>query len=214
MERLQPFVLSVADLSIFDDLAQLLDAALSLIGETTRAQLTYVELYEEDDASHTPAFSRGTRCGLRDTDAVRVLVSRDIISRAITTGRTVSAPPACFHELSSVKQHELDAVLCVPFGNSYTAGVVYIQGRPAGCEFRVRDVSRVEFLARSFPSLVDGPLARELARRETLARQVARLYERRIHDSLERNAWNTSAVARELLVSRKRIRELVRRWRK
>src|SRR4029079_11467098 len=88
--------------------------------------------------------------------AIPPVVSRGIIGEAIATGTTIVTANAAqdprFLAFESVQDHQLEAVLCVPIGQSMHCGVVYLQGRQGAREFRPYDAAiqrEVELFARS-----------------------------------------------------------------
>ena len=144
------------------ELEPLLDDALALIVEVTGASTGYLELY--DEYAREPRFWKGFRCSDQDLASIRTSISRGIIGQALTEGRTIETPSAIFdqrfHDLGSVRQHEITAVLCAPVGVNPPIGVVYLQGRSRPGMFTTEDRERAELFAQQL-----APLADRLVRR-------------------------------------------------
>src|SRR5258708_1631879 len=125
------FYRRLLDLGGQHELEPLLDQALALIVEVTGASMGYLELYGDDPSQ--PRFWKGHHCSDRDLEAIRRSISRGIVARAIGEGVTIETPSAQlderFQDLGSVRQHEIEAVLCAPVGTEPPIGVVYLEGR-------------------------------------------------------------------------------------
>ena len=162
------FYRRLLDLGGQDEIEPLLDEALGLIVETTGASHGYLELYDDD--GDEPRFWRGTGCSDEDIDAIRASISRGIIARAISEGKTVETPSALrdprFEDLGSVRRHEIQAVLCVPVGPRPPIGVIYLQARtrPGHFQFNAEDRERAELFARQLAPLADRLVARRPGR--------------------------------------------------
>ena len=160
------FYRRLLDLGGKDELEPLLEEALDLIVETTGASTGYLELYDDDGGE--PRFWRGTGCSDEDLDAIRESISRGIIARAISEGRTVETPSALsdprFESLGSVRRHGIQAVLCVPVGTRPPIGVIYLQARLRPGQFTNDDRERAELFARQLAPLADRLVSRRPGR--------------------------------------------------
>src|SRR5688572_10300421 len=160
------FFKRLLDLGSQSELEPLLDEALALIVEVTGATTAYLELYEDNDTTNEPRYWRGYRLSDRDVASIRASISRGIMARAISEGRTIETPSASldawFSDLGSVRQHEIQAVLCVPVvgGNVPPVGVIYLQCRTKPGPFTSIDCEHTELFARQL-----APLADRLVRR-------------------------------------------------
>jgi Nif-specific regulatory protein len=156
------FFRRLLDLGGQNELEPLLDEALALIIEVTGANTAYLELYSDDDA--TARYWRGHRLSDRDVASIRASISGGIIARAISEGRTIETPSATddarFSDLGSVRQHEIQAVLCVPVGTAPPIGVVYLQGRTKPGPFTAIDREHSELFARQLAPLADRLIPR------------------------------------------------------
>src|SRR5262249_30882611 len=128
------------------ELEPLLEQSLALIVEVTGAKTGYLELYSDD--SSKPRFWKAYHCSDSDLERIRASISRGIIGRAITEGVTIETPSAQaderFADLGSVRQHEIQAVLCAPVGIEPPIGVIYLQGRTKPGQFETTDRERAE----------------------------------------------------------------------
>jgi Nif-specific regulatory protein len=151
------FYRRLLDLGGKDEIEPLLDDALALIVEVTGASMAYLELY--DDEANRPRFWKGFRCTDREVASIRASISRGIIARAISEGRTIETPSATldarFSELGSVRQNSIQAVLCAPVGVQPPIGVIYLQGRTRPGSFTATDRERAELFARQLAPLAD-----------------------------------------------------------
>lgn len=155
------------DLGGQEELGPLLDDALALAIEIVGAEIAYLELHHDDDAS--PAFWRGHGLDTAGVDAVRASISHGIIARAIAAGETVETESASdddrFSHFGSVRAHGIQAVLCVPIGKAPPIGVLYVQRREPGA-FSATDRERIELFARQLAPLADRLLGQRPARAE------------------------------------------------
>ena len=158
------FYRRLLDLGSEHEIEPLLDQSLALICDVTGARTGYLELYSED--ASRPRFWKGYHCTDQDLETIRASISRGIIARAITEGTTVETASALddarFADLGSVRQHDIQAVLCAPVGTEPPIGVVYLQGR---AKFQPIDRERAELFARQL-----APLADHLVRRDDFER--------------------------------------------
>ncbi|MDQ3336820.1 MAG: sigma-54-dependent Fis family transcriptional regulator [Myxococcota bacterium] len=156
------FFRRLLDLGGQSELEPLLDEALALIIEVTGANTAYLELYSDDDAD--ARYWRGHRLSDRDVASIRASISGGIIARAISDGRTIETPSATddarFSDLGSVRQHEIQAVMCVPVGTAPPIGVVYLQGRTKPGPFTAIDREHSELFARQLAPLADRLIPR------------------------------------------------------
>jgi len=161
------FLRRLLDLGGQDAIEPLLDEALQLIIEVTGASIAYLELYDDD--SNEPRFSKSHHCSDADVRSIRLSISRGIIARAIAEGRTVETPSAMddarFADLGSVRQHDIQAVLCAPVGARPPIGVIYLQGRTRSGPFTTSDHEHAMLFAQQL-----GPLADRLIRRDDRSR--------------------------------------------
>ncbi|MEZ4399031.1 MAG: sigma-54-dependent Fis family transcriptional regulator [Kofleriaceae bacterium] len=129
------------DGALADVLAQLVDA--------TGAQRGYLELHVAGGGL-APRWSLSHGCTTAEADAIRAVTSRGIVTAALVAGTTLHVPfatlDARFGELASVREQRLEAVLCVPVGDS-GGGVLYLEGRPGAGPFSDADVALAEEVA-------------------------------------------------------------------
>ena len=92
-------------------------------------------------------------------------------------------------------------------GVDCTIGVIRLEAPPA-------DLEAVKLIARQLAPLAERAIDRHIERNLTVREDIDRLYERRIRWALMQRDWNVSAVARELSLSRTRVTEIARRYRK
>lgn len=152
------FYRRLLDLGSQQEIEPLLEQALALIVEVTGATTGYLELHDDGDNGE-PQFWRGHRLTADALVSIRASISRGIIARAISDGRTVETPSASlderFADLGSVRQHDIQAVLCAPVGTDPPIGVVYLQGRSKPGTFTRVDRERAELFARQLAPLAD-----------------------------------------------------------
>ncbi|MEO8698882.1 MAG: sigma-54-dependent Fis family transcriptional regulator [Kofleriaceae bacterium] len=151
------FYRRLLDLGGKQEIEPLLDEALALIVEVTSANTGYLELYA--DNSSKPRFWKGYRLTEQNLATIRASISRGIIGRAIEEGRTIETPSASlderFADLGSVRQNDIQAVLCAPVGTEPPIGVIYLQGRTKPGMFTASDREHLELFARQLAPLAD-----------------------------------------------------------
>jgi Nif-specific regulatory protein len=164
--RDRDFYRALVDLGNHESLDALLPAALDVIVNRVRARETLIEVMGDDGvAVSRHVVSSGCEGGRED--AISTFVSRGIIGEAMATGKTVmtanAAEDARLGQFESVKQHQIEAVLCVPVGRDVPVGVVYLQGKLGADTFQAYDeVLRrdVETFARALSDPVERLLTR------------------------------------------------------
>lgn len=140
--------------------------------------------------------------------SVRARISRPFAHRSRAASSRARSPSAArstparrtdarFHDLNSVRQHAIAAVLCVPIGGDPTIGALYLQGAHGAPGFTKTHRERIEDLC-----VLLGVLVNRLIERSRPSVSLAEERDRRILQSLTRNRWNVTEVARELGVSR------------
>jgi Nif-specific regulatory protein len=168
------FYRRLLDLGGEQEIEPFLDQALALIVEVTEASMGYLELYDDDSAQ--PRYWRGTGLSDRDVASIRTSISRGIIARAITEGKTIETPSATedqrFFDLRSVRQHAIQAVLCAPVGEAPPIGVIYLQGRRNPGTFTTTDRERAELFARQLAPLADRLVHRTASDRFDHTREI------------------------------------------
>ena len=210
------FLDSLIDLASHNDLEMLLADALEKVAKATSAIIAFVELYDELDQHKNPRYWRGVHCSCDDVALIRSHASRGIIGRAIAEGRTINIPCALtdarFDDLSSVKQNEIGAALCVPMGMESTLGVIYLQRSSRHKAFESWSCSAAERLAQQLAPLVERLLTRAGSNGVTLPKEIEALTQRRVTDALHRHDWNVSKTARSLGIDRKLVYRIISRY--
>jgi GAF domain-containing protein len=186
----------------------LLDDAVQLQLELTGALLAFVELFDD---KQQPRFWRGRGRTTDELDVLRASVSRGIVAHALTEGRTVQVTSALsddrFAELESVRQREIEAVLCSPIGEGPARGFVYLHGRSAAGPFTEQDRELVE-LAALHVALVASRLVAERPR--SFNEETREAQRRHLRASLDRCEWNRTRAADELGIARSHLYRLIR----
>lgn len=209
--RLERFYQRLLSLDAVGDMEPILADALRFLAELSRARLIYLEIVGDDDDA--PTIWRGHAANAASVDSFREQISRGIVQRTLTEGRTIETSSAFlderFAELSSVRHNEIGAVLCTPIGSRIPVGVVYVQGSRA---FSAADRRRVDELARRVvrivPRLTQG---KPQAARRPLVDETRELQDSRVREAMERHDENIAEVARELCVGRAFIYRVLRR---
>lgn len=135
------FYRSLAELTEHDHMPALLEAALGVLIARVSAREAMIEVIDDgiDGASHVVAYG----CERDRMTEISSFVSRGIIGEAMATGKTIVTANAAedprFLQFESVQRHRLEAVLCVPIGQTVHAGVVYLQGKQGAREFQPYD---------------------------------------------------------------------------
>src|SRR5262249_13996646 len=136
------------DLGTREDLAGILEEALSLIVEVAGARKGYLALHRVEEDPATPRWWIARGCSEEEGQDIRQKISRGIIAEALATGRTIHTPSALhdprFQEQESVQANQIQSVLCAPIG-APPLGVLYLQDRSASEEpFGEEDRERAE----------------------------------------------------------------------
>jgi Nif-specific regulatory protein len=156
------------DLGRQRQLAPFLEEALHLIVEITGVQHGYLELYDE---SGEPQWSIASGFSEDELREVRQLISRGIISAAISSGETIVTASARedlrFNKRESVRLGSIEAVLCAPIGDGPPRGVLYLQGSKHPGVFDEAERDLAEIFARQLGPLADRVLGEHRRGEET-----------------------------------------------
>ena len=159
------FYLRLLELGAQEEVGPLLEEALSLIVEVTGARQGYIEIQRAEHGRTPKRWWTARGCADDDLEAIRQATSRGILAEALASGKTISTASALvdprFRDRGSVKQNEIEAVLCVPVGGREPLGALYLQGRESDGAFTEADESRAELFAKQLAPLGDR-LVREL----------------------------------------------------
>ncbi|TMA75484.1 MAG: sigma-54-dependent Fis family transcriptional regulator [Deltaproteobacteria bacterium] len=159
------------DLGAHRELSALLRDALALIVEITGARLGYLELHDPEDAPEDRSrWSIAHDLSGTEIERVRTAISRGIIAQALASGETVITPAAMvdprFSAFTSVREAQIEKVLCAPVGIDVPIGVLYLQGSTADGSFSDVDREHAEIFARHLAPLADRLLARSEERND------------------------------------------------
>ncbi|TMQ08109.1 MAG: sigma-54-dependent Fis family transcriptional regulator [Deltaproteobacteria bacterium] len=171
LPRERDFYRALAELTDHDNLEALLGAALAVLVKQVSAREALIEVIDDDIDTAPHVVAHGCE-GDRVTE-ISSAVSRGIIGEAMATGKTIVTANAAedprFLAFESVQRHQLEAVLCVPIGQTTHVGVVYLQGKQGVREFQPYDAvvqREVELFARA----LSGPVERLLGRAAATSR--------------------------------------------
>ncbi len=114
------------------DVSALIGEALPIAVEATGASIGYLEIQDLSSDSDCAEWWITHGVAKADESALREAVSRGVIAESIATESTLETPSAQldprFSERRSVQLGRIEAVLCVPIGNSPAVGALYLQG--------------------------------------------------------------------------------------
>jgi Nif-specific regulatory protein len=148
-----------------DEPEPFLREALALIVEVTQARQGYLELHDEEDE---PRWSLAHGFTAAQLEGVRAAISRGIIAEALATRKTIVTDSALldqrFSGLESVRRGQIEAVLCVPIGDTQSRGVLYLQNRAEHRTFTGEDRTRAETFAWHLAPLVDRLISHQRER--------------------------------------------------
>jgi Nif-specific regulatory protein len=161
VRRERDFYRSLLELDAQDEIEPLLAKALELIIATSGARLGYITLGE---APREWSMARGADDG--EVEVVRDVISRGIIAESLASGELIQTPSALldprFSARGSVREQQIEAVLCAPIG-AQPLGVVYLQGNGGGGPFDAADLALIERFARHLASVADRLLSKAAA---------------------------------------------------
>ncbi len=153
------FYRDLVDLGTADDLESFVRRALAQVVTLSGARVALLELRGPNGSEESVTF--------RHREGREHARSQGVISEVLATGRTVHTASAWldprFRERGSVKDNRIEAILCVPIGQSPTVGVIYLQDLAQGGPFREDDQRRVEQFARHLAPYAERLLLRRSA---------------------------------------------------
>jgi Nif-specific regulatory protein len=156
------------DLGLHDEIEPFLGEVLALIVQISRAKTGYLELFDDRPGVRSPAFAMAHGCTPAETAAIRERLSAGIISEAVASRNTIVLVSALldprFSQRPSVRENQIEAVLCAPIGTSVSIGVVYLQGRESPGPFSEADRLRAERFSRHVAVFADRLMLRRRMR--------------------------------------------------
>jgi Nif-specific regulatory protein len=163
-ERERDLYRGLLTLNARTELEPFLEAVLRLVVSVVEAEQGYLELFDAQDGAEDGSWWTAAGCSDEEIAEIRALVSRGIITEAISTGEVIVTPSALldprFRDRSSVQRSNIHAVLCAPVGRDPPLGVLYLQRRFARGMFSDEDrrcaESFVDYLAPITHSLLQN----------------------------------------------------------
>ena len=193
------------------DTHALLETALAAVVARTDARYGYIEVEAEPTDGQERKVWRAVDCSVQHVELIQCRISRGIIGAAQRGGVTVASASAMadarFGELDSVREYEIGAGLCAPFGHT-TCGVLYVQGRTHGGEFTDQNRSDVEQAAQQLELLFER-LPYGIGPQPPLREQQWILVRAKVAELIAKHGRNISLIARETRMSRSFIRKLL-----
>lgn len=187
------------------DPTPIVDEALLLLIRAARADLGYIELYNQTGAR---TFARGFARPHLDLDRIRSRISPEIIKYVVGTKTivsTIARSEPRFENYDSVVKNNIGAVLVAPVGTN-PVGVIYLQGHGRPGEFWPRDQNRIGHLARKVRPYV----AFLVQNRRYTFDDLTRAFERRtVLQALAWNKWNVESASRELQIDLSETRRYI-----
>jgi Nif-specific regulatory protein len=155
------------DLGSCEELEPFLDETVRLVTALVGAHQGYLEVSGEDASGEAPPWWAAHGFAADEVDDVRAAMSSGIIAEAVQSGQTIVTRSALgdsrFGDLESVRQGQIQAVLCAPIG-SPPLGFIYLQRRLEPGAFTEADRREVETFARHVAPFADRLVARRLSR--------------------------------------------------
>lgn len=157
------FLLRLLALSHHEDPHALLEEALQIVVRMSGARHGYIEV-DGILGEESARFSCNSE-GL-DTVSVRCLLSSTIMRAALSEGQTIETRAAFadhrFSDATSVRDHQIDAVVCVPVGRRPLEGIVYLQGTRDGQAFSPDVVRLCEIFGRHLATIAPALVRRKV----------------------------------------------------
>jgi hypothetical protein len=201
-DRVTRYLERLAELDDHTPVEPIVDAALEILVAITGARLAYIDAPSATQFSLRAVYPRG------DIDAIRWSVPRGIVRTALDECRTINTAGAAtddrFANLGSVRENDIQAVLCTPVKVQGLLGVIYLEGVTAFSEFH-RDL--VEGLARKLGRRLAWPITP--AAHMTMQQATEAFRRWFALEVLERTGWKGTAAAEALGISRSTLYELV-----
>jgi Nif-specific regulatory protein len=131
-----------------------LSAALKMVIQLTSVRIGYIEIRDSQENKWWSTY----HCSEEDIAAIRSRISKGIVAEALRSGKIVFTPSAFldsrFQNRQSVQEQHIESVLCAPFSDGETKGIIYLQGE-AGIEFdKTHSLMETELFARQITPLL------------------------------------------------------------
>ncbi len=156
-------LLRILELGHCPDVEPFLKDTLRLLVEVANAKRAYLEVFDPAGGEPDLAWTTSEGCSEDDLASIQAGVSRSIIERSLRDGemmRTICArDDARFSDRSSVKQGNVEAVLCTGIGEP-PVGVIYLEGERGQGGFDDEAARMVALVARHAAPFVPGLAAR------------------------------------------------------
>jgi Nif-specific regulatory protein len=153
---------SLLDLNVEGAPEELLEEALRLLVQLTGAREGYIEV--DDAGSSSVQWSASFGCDPARVSEIRRTVSHGIMAHAIASGKVVVTAAAHsdprFEDRESVRDNEIEAVICAPVGRDELRGVVYVQGGAESLKPSEETEQHVAYFGRVLIPFVEANLAR------------------------------------------------------
>lgn len=158
------FYRSLLDLNVDGAPQEILEQALRLLVELTGASVGYIEVVDQS-ASSPLCWWAVLGCDERHVTEIQRTVSHGIVAQALAQGEVIATGSAVrdprFADRESVRDNEIEAVLCAPVGRGEIAGVVYLQGDPTSFKVASERTQRhVSYFGRTITPFLRASLAR------------------------------------------------------
>lgn len=151
-----------------DDVDRFLADVLALVLPCVHAEQGLIEIDLSEGLDGSGRRWKAERLSGLQVETIRGGYSRGIVARAQLSGTVISTVAAVqdprFRDLRSVRDLQLDAVLCAPIGQGRPLGVLYVQHHEKGGAFSPEDERLLGEVARLIT-----PLAERLAARVALS---------------------------------------------
>ena len=156
---------ALLDLGAHDSIDSFAGTALARITEMSGAEKGYLELFDPvDKTQEATAWRRSIGYSDTEVQGVQHAISKGIIAEAVASGESVMTASALvderFRDRGSVRQHRIEAVLCVPIGAESVVGVLYLQNRRAPGPFNEEELTLAETFCRYLSVFADRLLVR------------------------------------------------------
>lgn len=157
------FYRSLLDLNFEGAPEALLEAALRSLVELTGASVGYVEVTDLGGAAPL-RWSALLGCDERHVGDIQRTISHGIVARALRDGDVVFTGSAVkdprFLERKSVRDNDIESVVCAPVGRGELSGVVYLQGSADTFEVASPETKRhVEYFGRAITPFLEASVA-------------------------------------------------------
>lgn len=205
------YVVGLLSLADSQEIEALLENTLRLVTRRCAARYGYIEIEAEPTGAQERRVWRALDCTDGHVAGIQARISGTIVRASLAQGQPITSASAVddprFKQAGSVRQFDIGAVVCVPFGNRLS-GVIYLQSTSLGDGFETRAATPTQQAARHLTQILE-PKRFHIGPRLTAREQANLERQERIVEAIAVHGRNLSAIEKATGISRTQLRRML-----